>query len=139
MKTLRIDVGKCGHGSGCSHECEAACAKVFKSEDPARAALHVRALGDGGGQAVLCDQCGDCVTVCPADALGRNKLGIVLLNKKLCVSCYTCVGFCEKHAFERNPEWLEPYKCIACGICVKACPKGALEVAEVPTPEPRII
>ncbi|MDR1840997.1 MAG: 4Fe-4S binding protein [Holophagales bacterium] len=140
MKTLQIDVGKCDYGRDCAHECEAACAsKVFKCDDPSRAALRIRLLENGEGRAILCDQCGDCVIVCPADALSRNKQGVVLLNKKTCVACYTCVGFCEKHAFERNPEWLLPYKCIACGICVKACPKAALEIAEAPTPAPRII
>jgi len=140
MKTLKIDLGKCGYGRGCGHECEAACAsKVFKCEDPARAALHVVASEDGGGSAVLCDQCGDCIVVCPAEALARSKPGAVLLNKKLCVHCYTCVGFCERRAFERSPAWLEPYKCIACGICVKACPHSALAIADVPIPAPRII
>ena len=140
MKTLQIDLGKCNYGRDCGHECEAACAaRVFKCDDPARAALHIRVLENGEGQAIICDQCGDCVVVCPADALSRNKQGAVLLSKKLCVHCYTCIGFCQKHAFERNPDWLEPYKCIACGICVKACPCAALEIAEVPAPEPRII
>ncbi|MDR0499591.1 MAG: 4Fe-4S binding protein [Holophagales bacterium] len=140
MKTLKIDVDKCNYGRDCGHECESACAsKVFKHNDPLRAALHIRLLENGECRAIVCDQCGDCVVVCPADALKRNKKGIVLLDKKLCVGCYTCVGFCEKNVFERNPEWLEPYKCIACGICLKACPKAALEIAEVPAPSPRII
>ena len=76
---------------------------------------------------------------CPADALKRNKMGTVVLDKNLCVGCYTCIGFCEKHAFERNPEWVVPFKCIACGICVKACPHAALEIVDVPTPDYRII
>jgi len=140
MKTLQIDLGKCNYGRDCGHECESTCAsKVFKCDDTARAALHIRLLENGEGQTIICDQCGDCVVVCPADALSRNKQGVVLLSKKLCVHCYTCIGFCQKHAFERNTEWLEPYKCIACGLCVKACPYAALEIAEVPTPEPRII
>ncbi|MCL1893537.1 MAG: 4Fe-4S binding protein [Holophagaceae bacterium] len=135
MKSLKIDNNKCDYGRKCNHECELTCAsKVFKCDDPARAALHINS-----DQTIICDQCGDCVVVCPADALSRNKQGIVLLDKKICVGCYTCVGFCEKNAFERNPEWVVPYKCIACGICVKACPNSALEIVEVPTPSPRII
>jgi ferredoxin len=140
MKTLRIDLSKCKFGRDCGHECEAACAlKVFKCEDPSRAALHIMALENATGMAVICDQCGDCAVVCPADALKRNKQGVVMLSKKMCVACYTCIGFCEKNAFERNPEWLEPYKCTACGICVKACPLSALEIAEAPVPTLRII
>jgi carbon-monoxide dehydrogenase iron sulfur subunit len=141
MRQLRIDLSKCDAGrETCHHECETSCAeKVFKLSDPAMAALHIRELADGSGQAVLCDQCGDCIVVCPAEALKRNKLGAVMIDKKLCVGCYMCIGFCEKEIFERNPAWIEPYKCTSCGICVKACPHAALEIVEVPEPPIRII
>lgn len=141
MRQLRIDLSKCDAGrETCHHECEEACAtKVFKLNDPGRAALHIRETEDGKGTAILCDQCGDCVVVCPADALKRNKLDVVMIDKKLCVGCYTCIGFCEKGIFERNPGWVEPYKCTSCGICVKACPHAALEIVDVPTPPYRII
>ena len=112
---------------------------MFKLGDPARAALHIRETADGKGVAYLCDQCGDCVVVCPAEALKRNKLGVVMLDKSLCVGCYICIGFCEKEVFERNPEWVTPYKCTSCGICVKACPHAALEIVDVPEPAYRIL
>jgi Fe-S-cluster-containing hydrogenase component 2 len=139
MRKLKIDLARCDGGRDCGHVCEEACAcKVFKLDDRELAALKI--LGGAGGEntAVLCDQCGDCLVVCPADALKRNKLGVVVI-KKLCVGCYMCIGFCEKGAFERNPGWLEPYKCTACGICVKACPHLALEIVDVPGPAPRIV
>jgi Fe-S-cluster-containing hydrogenase component 2 len=140
MRQLRIDMVKCDGGRNCQHECEEACAtKVFKLSSREGAALHIRAGADGQDTAVICDQCGDCVVVCPADALKRNKLGVVMIDKKTCVGCYMCVGFCDQHAFERNPDWLEPYKCTACGICVKACPHSALEIVDVPVPAPRVI
>jgi carbon-monoxide dehydrogenase iron sulfur subunit len=140
MRQLRIDLTTCDAGRNCQHECEDACAtKVFRLDDPAFAALHIREDGDGKATTILCDQCGDCVVVCPAEALKRNKLGVVMIDKKLCVGCYMCVGFCDKGAFERNPDWLEPYKCTSCGICVKACPHAALEIVEVDTPAPRVV
>ena len=141
MKQLRIDLTKCDAGrQTCRHECEADCArKVFKIDDPALPALHIRELEDGCGVAILCDQCGDCVVVCPADALSRNKLGVVMIDRKICVGCYTCIGFCERGIFERRPGVVVPYKCTSCGICVKACPHGALEIVEVPEPAYRII
>ncbi len=140
MKCLQIDMTKCNGGRNCNHECEAACAaKVIKSNDPATAALHITAGADGGAAAVICNQCGDCVVVCSTDALKRNKLGVVLLDKKICVGCYMCIGFCEQFAFQRIPGRMEPNKCIACGICVKACPLNALTIAEVPQPEPRFV
>jgi Fe-S-cluster-containing hydrogenase component 2 len=133
MKRLKIDLSKCDAGRNCNHECEKACAeKVFKFDDPSRAALHIRELADGSGQAILCDQCGDCITVCPSNALTRNRLGVVMINKKICVGCYVCVAWCDKDAFERAPGWVEPYKCTSCGICVKACPHAALEIVDEP-------
>ena len=79
MRQLRIDMSKCDAGRSCQHECEEACAiKVFKLDSPEHAALHIRELPDGSGQALLCDQCGDCVVVCPADALRRNKMRAAL-------------------------------------------------------------
>ena len=140
MRQLKIDLIKCDSGRNCAHECETACAtKMFKLDDPAMAALHIRTGADGLAANVLCDQCGDCVVVCPADALKRNKMGVVMLDKQLCVGCYMCVGFCDKGAFERNPGWLEPYKCTSCGICVKACPHTALEIVDAPEPAYRIV
>ena len=136
MRTLRIDLVKCNGGRTCQHECETVCAtKVFKLKDAEHAALHIRLLPDGQAQTMLCDQCGDCVEVCPTQALARNRLGIVLLQKKLCTSCYMCIGFCDKNIFERSPDLLEPIKCTACSVCVKACPNGALEIADVPLVE----
>lgn len=138
MRQLQIDLSKCGGGRDCQHECEDACARVFKLADPAGAALHIRSVA-GQPEAVLCDQCGDCLVVCPSEALGRNRQGVVMLDKGLCVNCYVCVGFCERGAFQRLPERMEPYKCTACGICVKACPLGALAVSEVPEPALAIV
>lgn len=141
MKQLKIDLHKCDQGRAtCHHECQVQCAKrVFKSDDPEMAALHIHELGDGTAAAILCTQCGDCVVVCPADALKRNKLGVVMIDRKACVACYTCIGFCPENAFVRNPAQMTPYKCTACGICAKACPCGALEIVEVPEPAYRIV
>ena len=127
MKQLRIDLSKCDSGRNCKHECEATCAtKMFKFEDPARATLHIRELPDGKNLTIICDQCGDC------------KVGVVRIDKKICVGCFVCIGYCTKNAFERAEGATEPYKCTSCGLCVKVCPHAALEMVEVPEPPTRL-
>lgn len=137
MRQLKVDISKCNYGRDCKHECEESCiAKVLKLSDRSCAAL---TINSEKGLISLCEQCGDCAVICPSDALTRNKLGVITINKNRCVGCYMCVGFCQQNVFKRHKSRIEPYKCNACGICVKACPKEALTIVDVPTPAPRII
>ncbi len=98
-------------------------------EDPEKSAIRVKQT-DNGFEINVCNQCGECIDVCPVQALSRNKLGVVTINKSICVGCYICVGFCPTLSMRTHPELREPFKCIACGICAKACPEKALEIAE---------
>jgi ferredoxin len=82
----------------------------------------------------FCDQCGECVAVCPTDALYRAKNGIVRLRKKDCVGCMACVGFCPTLVMYVVPEDPIPFKCIACGKCVDVCPTDALYMVEEEVP-----
>jgi carbon-monoxide dehydrogenase iron sulfur subunit len=141
MRYLQVDFEKCDGGRHCNRECEVACSKtLYKTEDVAYSAI--RLLPAAGQDATLainvCNQCGECVAVCPTQALRQNKLGVVLLDKKTCVACYMCVGFCPTLSFRTVTGLHEPVKCIVCGACVKACPRGALQVADKPQPEPLI-
>ena len=137
MRYLKIDLSKCEAGKNCNFECETECAKkVFKSDDRTHSAIQVREVtaddGTIGHIEVVCDQCGDCVEVCPTNALTTSRLGVVIMDKKLCVGCLMCVGFCESRTFFQRTDWVEPFKCIACGVCVKVCPHAALEITEAP-------
>lgn len=43
-----------------------------------------------------CRRCEEapCITVCPADALGKDRDGIIRRHTNLCVSCKSCVTIC---------------------------------------------
>jgi ferredoxin len=110
--------------------CEKACSKTFfKVEDARKSCIQIKQTKQGH-EINVCNQCGACIVVCPVEALSRNKLGVVVVNKKLCVGCYICVGFCPTLSMMHHPELREPFKCIACGACTRACPEKALEVTE---------
>jgi len=103
----------------------------FKEENPARSRIQVLGLGGGKFHLVACDQeCRKCVAECPTQALTVNSLGVVMINKSLCVGCLACVAVCPIEAMRFFPGESTPFKCIACGACVKTCPKEALEIAE---------
>ncbi|MFZ2956467.1 MAG: 4Fe-4S dicluster domain-containing protein [Candidatus Ozemobacteraceae bacterium] len=126
MKFLKTDTGAC---TG-SRACEKACAQLFfKNEDPAYSCIQFQKT-HGKNDLNVCNQCGACIEVCPVKALSRNKLGVVMIDKKACIGCFMCVGFCPTLSMRRATGSREPFKCISCGACVKACPSKALSIAE---------
>ncbi len=132
MKVLSYNPERC---VGC-HTCEEVCSDTwFKVTDAEKSSIRIHDdSGSGPLRAVYCVQCGDCIAVCPTEALSRDKKGIVRIQKKLCVGCLSCVGFCPYSAMFYHPDQTEPFKCIACGQCAKTCPADALEIVEVETP-----
>jgi carbon-monoxide dehydrogenase iron sulfur subunit len=131
MKVLSCDPELC---VGC-HICEEVCSDTwFKVTDAEKSSIRIHEDGDGGLSAVFCNQCGECIEVCPTQALYRDRKGIVRLKKKLCVGCLTCVGFCPYLAMFYHRDQIEPFKCIACGQCVDECPAEALAIIDVESP-----
>ena len=119
--------------------CEQTCAELyFKVNDRARSAIRVSVLEDPKQDAVIefCSQCGECIAVCPTQALFRAKNGIVRLKKQDCTGCLACVGFCPTLTMYVAPGDTVPFKCIACAKCVDICPVDALFMAEVEVPAP---
>jgi len=47
----------------------------------------------------LCNGCGECVKVCPRNALSLNEeKSVLIINRQLCVNCGSCVAVCTRNA-----------------------------------------
>jgi ferredoxin len=126
MKYLKTYDERC---IGCS-TCVTVCSNLwFKEDDPVKSCIEMIKGEDADSFHLrVCNQCGTCIEECPAEALSKNKFGVVMLNKKLCSGCYVCVQNCPTDNFRTYPEGDIPFKCIACGACAKECPAEALEI-----------
>jgi carbon-monoxide dehydrogenase iron sulfur subunit len=117
---------------GC-YLCEDVCSQAwYKEINRAKSSIRIHSLGDAEWDMRVCSQCGQCIAVCPTEALNRDKSGVVRINKKLCVGCLSCVGFCPNLTIYYHSDHVEPIKCISCGLCVKECPRGAISVEVLP-------
>ncbi|HNX45809.1 MAG TPA: 4Fe-4S binding protein [Anaerolineaceae bacterium] len=124
---MKILVHKQELCTGC-RACEVACSTAyFKTPDRNKSAIRI-INNDNSFHARKCTQCGECIDMCTAHAIYRDKNGVVRIDKKLCVGCLGCVGYCSELVMFYDDDLTEPFKCIACNICVKACPENALEV-----------
>lgn len=122
MKVLRKNPELC---IAC-HACESTCSKLyFKEDNVEKACLRIKDT-DSHSEIITCTQCGECIDICPVQAITRDKNGIVRINKKICVGCFMCVGFCPELAMFMHDDYIEPFKCISCGQCVKNCPTNAI-------------
>ena len=129
MRVLVHEPSRC---TGC-RICEETCSKTwFKVVDRDKSRIQILEPDETGTYcAIICTQCGECIDVCPTQALYRAKNGVVRLDAERCVGCLSCVGFCPIWAMRTHPDVLEPFKCVACGSCARACPEDALRIEEV--------
>ncbi len=91
---------------------------------------------------------GDCVEVCPFDALNMGKDGLPHVDYNKCVGCGKCALVCPKKLFvivdadrkgsvalcsnrsDNKPSIKKNCSvgCIKCGICVRKCPENCIEL-----------
>ncbi|HYE82438.1 MAG TPA: 4Fe-4S binding protein [Clostridia bacterium] len=113
------------------HACESICSKTwFKEDNALKSCIRISEDEKGGAVIISCTQCGECIDICPVEAIKRDKNGIVRIDKSICVGCFMCVGYCPELAMFMHEDYLEPFKCIACGQCAKSCPTGAIFITQ---------
>ena len=104
-----------------------------------------------GGQKLCKYGClgfGDCVEVCPFDAIYINQHNVAEVDPLKCTGCGLCVKACPKNIIKLVPcnyqvhilcsskdkgikvKQVCSVGCIACGICVKSCPVNDIEIKE---------
>lgn len=107
------------------------------------------ALMFGGGPTLCRFGClgyGNCVRVCPADAITMGENGLPIIDANACISCGKCKNTCPRQVIElvnANTQYHVRCKsqdkgkqvreacergCIACSICVKNCPVNAIRM-----------
>ena len=91
------------------------------------AALRIEARFPEPGQyhIHLCDQCGHCAQVCPAEAIYEEN-GRFLVDADACIGCETCVEECPNQVMTMHPGNEEAVKCTLCGDCAALCPRQAI-------------
>lgn len=125
MRRLIVNAELC---SGCLR-CEETCSVTYHGEQMAeKSSIRVTLHGEGPHSHNVCNQCGECIDICPTQAIYRDKLGVVRIRKSDCVGCLSCVGFCPSLSMRYHSSLVEPFKCVACGICARECPEGALNI-----------
>ena len=119
--------------SGCG-ACRLACSlENYREVNPAMAALGIqgRFPAPGDYRIHLCNQCGQCAEVCPADAI-HLKNGAYIIDPDECTGCRECVEACPLGVIYEHKLLDVPIKCTLCGACAEVCPRGALHL-DVPT------
>jgi ferredoxin len=124
MKHLITHPEKCIGCNICANECSLA---FFKEKNPEKSSIQI-IKKDDKIEINVCNQCGDCVAMCPTQALSVSQHGIVAISKNDCVGCLVCVAECPTGAMKCHHTEKIPFKCSACSICTSKCPKQAIEL-----------
>jgi ferredoxin len=123
MKVLEKDPARCTKCGACESECSKT---WFKEDNREKSCIRITPEA-----MIACTQCGECIKICPVEAISKDRDGVVRIKKSICVGCFMCAGFCPESALFMHNDYIEPFKCVACGQCVKKCPAGAISIAGV--------
>lgn len=103
----------------------------------------------GGGFKACAYGCltlGDCVPVCPVDAITMSQDGLPIVDVNKCIGCGKCVKACPRDLYVLLPKKTKYFVkcaskdkgavvrkvckvgCIACTLCVKACKFEAIKI-----------
>jgi Fe-S-cluster-containing hydrogenase component 2 len=103
----------------------------FKEVNPKKAALIVDPKFPVPGiyEMRICDQCGTCASVCPAEAIAE-KDGVYLIDADKCTGCGECVEACPLKVMVMHEDSPVPIKCDLCKECISSCSTEVLSVVE---------
>ncbi|MEK7448297.1 MAG: 4Fe-4S dicluster domain-containing protein [Planctomycetota bacterium] len=126
---LTADWKKC---TGCRLCLSVCCLCHFDEANPKKAALAIDAKFPEPGtfHPRVCDQCGTCASVCPVEAISRNKDGVYIIDSEKCTGCGACVEACPLKVMFIHEDSIVPIKCDLCKECIPVCSTRVLSIKE---------
>lgn len=127
-----VDEGNCIYWERTEYKVRGKC-KTNRCDLQCMTACPEDAISIVNGEAVIdvarCTRCGECVSVCPLEAINPAH---VYLDEAQCISCGRCIGVCEFDVITKEytgdcETGIDMEKCKACGACLSVCPEGAIE------------
>lgn len=128
-RVIIVDQDRC---TGCGL-CEIVCSLVTTGTwDLSRSRIRVWKWDEAGVYLpLLCRHCEApvCATVCPVNAINRDSMGRVGVDRDRCVNCFSCVSACPNGGLRIDPVEQKVLRCDQCaGVppCVECCSEQAL-------------
>ncbi|MFA5793931.1 MAG: 4Fe-4S binding protein [Candidatus Brocadiia bacterium] len=103
----------------------------FKEVNTKKAALAIDAQFPSPGHydVKVCNQCGTCASVCPAEAI-ELKNGVYIIDGDKCTGCGSCVEECPLKVMFMHDDSTVPIKCDLCKECIAMCGPKVLSIKE---------
>ena len=128
---ILIDLTKCRQCNDCSVDC---------SYDYHPMNNGMKSIMEQAAFRFTCRQCEDapCISVCPVEALEKDRSGILTRSSNLCVACKSCVTICPFGTMMNSFFEVKKSICNYCHLnggaklllCVETCKEQALILTE---------